>query len=631
MSFSSITDLNKLIEAHNPFDRSLVVRSHDVWEKNFPDVPSINAPISDFVFQGIEQIRKGQRSVLGITIRAEKGLGKSHLISRIRRRIKDEGCAFFVYMSETDYGDLDQINSQFLSTLAFSLKQVGSQEVTQWQELAVALINEMYKTNHAPQQIVNRFPGAFARNPKLVDNLTAKACQLKPDVKDPYVLQAILWTLSPDKGIFAINWLSGKELSQSQADAMGLPNPREEDREARALSIASQVLDLIGDYKTIVICFDEVEPKNCNSKGLTTPQVVALLAKDLYSKLKRGILMMAIFPQTWAHQINAMPESHSVIDRIGERVLDLKNLNSDDVVNLVSNWLKDFYDQKGLTPHESVYPFNEDELRKLGIEKPIVRRVLQWCYENWKKILPPLPPDPLHQVEIAFNEQLAALDSKLDDYWEDSVLIADALYLNFLALEGESIGEVKVERIEKIEAKGSNKGYLHFKIVGKDNGTSIKIAVVVLQESGAKYVTAALSRLVDYKKFDMTRGCVVRSKAVKPGTKGEEYLDQLLSKQGGEWVLLKTEDLKPLLAILFVYGACQDYEIEEVQVLEFIKQKKIAQSNYLICEILSDPSGEVPYDAIDEDSVVIQQTELPAPSEGEKTQSIDDLIVALNS
>jgi len=91
---SAITDLNNAIKSENPFDRPLVVRSHDVWEQSFPDVPSINAHASNAVFQAIEQIRAGQLSVIGITLKAERGLGKSHLISRIRRHLKVEGGSF---------------------------------------------------------------------------------------------------------------------------------------------------------------------------------------------------------------------------------------------------------------------------------------------------------------------------------------------------------------------------------------------------------------------------------------------------------------------------------------------------------------------------------------------------------
>ena len=142
---SSITDLNNAIKSHNPFDRPLVVRSHDVWEKSFPDVPSLNAHVSDAVFEAIE-IRTGQRPVAGITITAEKGLGKSHVISRIRHRLQAEGGALFVYMGE--YSDLNRIKFEFLQTLASSLKKTGNKDVMQWRELAAALVNEVNKQSY---------------------------------------------------------------------------------------------------------------------------------------------------------------------------------------------------------------------------------------------------------------------------------------------------------------------------------------------------------------------------------------------------------------------------------------------------------------------------------------------------
>jgi hypothetical protein len=647
---SAISDLNKLIESENPFDRSLTVRSHDVWERKFPDVSSINKHISDAVFHGIEQIQKGQRSVLGITVKAERGLGKSHLVSRIRLHLKEEGGCFFVYMSETDYGDLNKINSHFLSTLSLSLKHEGSQGVTQWQELATALVNQVCNSKLSPQDLIRRFSISVSKDPKLVDKLTAKICKIKSHITDPYVVQAIFWTLAEDKEIFAINWLSGKELTQVQADVMGLPTYKEDDRESRSLSLASQILDLIGDYRSIVICFDEVEPKTANSKGLSTPQVVALLAKDLYSKIKRGVLMMAIFPQTWASQVRVMPQADSVVDRIGEKVFDLNYLNSDDVVSLVSSWLQDFYNQKGLTSTNPTYPFDESELRELGKEKPIVRKVLGWCRDNWKTpeqaelsskrdtqtefsnkdsepiTQPNSESNPLRQVEVAFNEQLLALDSNVDDYLEDSELISEALWLGFCSLIGETLEKVQVQDIEEIEAKAADRGYISFKVIGRENKKIVKIGVSVLQESGAKYVSAALKRLIDYKKFDLTRGCLVRSKTVKAHTLGSRHLKTLLSSDlGGEWISLKGKDLQPLLAILFVYNSHEEYEVTEEEVMQFIQERKIAESNYLIREILSDPSGQIPDSVVDEDQLIT------TTESAETLTSADELLSVLSA
>ncbi|KYC37585.1 hypothetical protein WA1_39645 [Scytonema hofmannii PCC 7110] len=612
-SHSSITDLNKAIDNYNPFDRSLVVRNHDIWNQSFPDVPSINAHASDSIFQAIKQIRAGKRSVIGITIKAEKGLGKSHLIGRIRHQLQSEGECFFVYMSEVDYGDLNKINSKFLNTLTSSLKQTGTQGVMQWQELATALLNEVYNSNHTPQDLIKRFPVVLAQKPKIVDELTAKLLKLKSNIENPYLLQAILWTLCSDKVSFAINWLAGRDLAQSQADAMGLPNSSQEDKETEAFQSVCQILDLIGDYRTIVISFDELESLNCNEQGFTRAQVVALLAKDLYSKIKRGVLILNMYAETWTHQVKVVPHAEAVIDRIGEKTFDLKHLNSDDVITLVSYWLKDFYDNKGLTPIHQVYPFYEGELREIGKEKPIVRRVLQWCAENWKipgNDPPKLPKKPLHEVEIAFNKELKILEQTIDNYFDDSSLIADAIYFGLIAIKGETIEKIKIEDIEELKLKTTDQPYLHFKIYGKENGKIVKIVVSVIQDSSARFVSAGLKRLIDYKKFDMTRGCLIRSKEINPKTQGKTYLDQLLSKElGGEFVKLTIEDIKPLLAILFLWKSRKDYEVNEQEITQFIHQTKIVANNYIIKEILSVPSGKIPSGLVEEDCITgkIQQ------------------------
>ncbi|MFN6569943.1 P-loop NTPase fold protein [Dendronalium sp. ChiSLP03b] len=630
-SSSSYSDLNKAITNHNPFDRSLVVRSHDIWNQSFPDVTSINAHVSDAIFQSIEQIRTGNRSVVGITIKAEKGLGKSHLISRIRRRIQCEGDSFFVYMSEVDYGDLNKIHSKFLTTLTNSLKQIGNQGVMQWQELATILLNEVYKSNHTPQQLIKRFPGVLAQNPKIVDALTTNVLKLKPNIQNPYLIQAILWTLSSDKIAFAVNWLSGRDLAQAQADAMGLPNTNSEDTESEAFQIVCQILDLIGDYRTVVICFDELEGVNCSNEGFTRSQVVAVLAKDLYSKIKRGVLILAMFDETWVKEVKIVPQADSVIDRIGEKKFDLRYLNSDDVVTVVSHWLKDFYDTNNLTPPHLVYPFDEVRLRELGKEKPIVRRVLQWCESNWN--LPgelPQPVDPLHKVKTAFNKELAALDNTIDNYFEESNIIAEAIRFALLTIKGETVERVKIEDIEEVRVKSVDKGFLNFRIVGKEDGRVVKIVLAVIQESTTKFVSAALKRLIDYKTFDMTRGCLVRAKDVKSNTRGKEYLDKLLSKDlGGEFIKLNIEDIKPLLAILFVKQACLDYEVSLEEINQFISQNNIAKDNYIIREILSDPSGQIPSGLIDEERVTEPQPVLHKNTNEELDTMLDNLLLKL--
>jgi hypothetical protein len=600
-------DLINVISQSNPFQGRLVVRSHNVWGQSFPDVPSLNSHASDAVYEAIEKVRSRKRQVIGITIKAERGLGKSHLISRIRHKLQIDGSALFVYMSQCD--DLNRIKTAFLNTLANSLKQVGSAGVSQWQEFATALVNEAFKKNYTPQQLVNQFPGALVKNPKVVEVLRDKVLGIKPDIENPDIITAILWTLSPDPAyeIFAIRWLAGNSLPHAKADSMGLANVSADDKEAESFNTVRQILDLISEYKPIVVCFDEMENLGCNDAGFTGSQVTALLAKDLYDKIKQGILLTSIYPETWTHQIKTLPYAEAVVDRMGEQLIDLKHLNSDDVVVLVSRWLEEFYQENGLIPPHPVYPFDEAKLRALGKEKPIVRKVLQWCAENFKPLIGTIEIDEQelkHSVEPAYNQQISTLETTIQDYMEDKTTLAQALRLGFSAVIGETIENVQIEKVVDVQVKAVDRGYLDFKIVGKQNGKDVKIAVAVLQESGGLFVQATLKRLIDYKKFDLTRGCLVRSKQINKGAaKAQEYLSKLLStKLGGEWVLLKPEDIKPLLALHFVMKGRENDELSEDEIIDFIRKKRIAIDNYLIGEILSDPSGQVPKDAIDEEN-----------------------------
>lgn len=614
-------DLINAIKKHNPFEGRLVVKSQDIWRTSFPDVPSLNAHASDAIFDAIEKVRNRQRQVIGITITAEKGLGKSHLISRIRNRIQTDKSALFVYMSQI--GDLNGIKAEFLRNLASSLKEIGSQGVSQWRELATDVVNEAYnqKQSYTPQQMVVQFAELLAKNPKVVESLSDKVLAIKPDIENPDIITAILWTLSsvPSDERNAIKWLGGGELPQSKADAMGLSNPSTKNKEAEAFNTIRQILDLISDYKPIVICFDELDVTECNDAGFTKAQVVASLGKDLYNSIKRGVLLTAMYPNTWTYQIRALSYAEAVADRIGEKILELTYLNPDDVVTLVSYWLKDFYEQQKViayVPHK-VFPFEEAKLRELGKERPTVRTILKWCGENWKVPTESIkltsvspkedsvePPPPKHPVESAYNKELLDIQNAIkNDIDNKANIVAKALRLSFTTLVGQSVEKVQVEEIADVKARSADKGYINFKIVGKENGNVVKIGVAVVEGVTGRFLQAALKRLTEYNKFDLTRGCLVRSVKIKSGTKAKQYLDQLLSPQlGGEWVALKIDDIKPILAIDSMMNSREDYDLTPEQIIDFVIEKRIVMDNNLIREILSDPSGEVPVETIDEDS-----------------------------
>ena len=318
---SPIEAINAAINSHNPFTNAGIVKEQDVWGKGVPDVPTLNAHASNKVFEAIEFVRKSQSSqdkVTSIAITAQQGVGKTHLLSRIRHELEKVGCALFVYAGGNNYTDLNFVKYQFQQTLADSLSKTGSQEVMQWQEVAAALANEGRENATTPAELVKKFDQAYksslAKNKNLMNALQKQIIKNKSDA-DPYIIRAILWTLSETQAPFAIKWLSGEELAQLNADELGLPNPSKtnQDREAEALKNIQQILNLVGYYNSIIICFDEIDVKNNSTDdGLPTESVIANFVKILHdtlvnSDLSQGVVILTVMlPETWRDKVNSI-------------------------------------------------------------------------------------------------------------------------------------------------------------------------------------------------------------------------------------------------------------------------------------------------------------------------------------
>ncbi|MGK7875526.1 MAG: P-loop NTPase fold protein [Xenococcaceae cyanobacterium] len=625
-SASPLEALNAAIKKHNLFKKPAVVRNQDIWGKGFPDLTTLNVHASNAVLQAIKQVSYGG-DVTSIAIVAEQGVGKSHVISRIRHRLQAEGGALFVYASASQFSDLDRIKYQFLQTFADSFRQVGSQGVMQWQELAVAMFNQATNKSFSPQYIIQKFPAWLKKYNNLMDVLINTVLQCKPHIGNPDIVRAIFWTLSQSHAPFAIKWLAGNDLADAKATAMELPNPGIEVKNLKAFDTVGQILSLISDYSTLLICFDQLEGLEINESGYTKAQVVASeLVSNLFESLNlathsKGVVILTVMlPDTWKLKIKVLPGGVPV--RVSpSNPIDLKHLDSELTVELVKLWLTEFYGSRNLVPPHPLYPFDENQLKRLGREKPPVRKVLEWCGENFVSGKPLVDP-----VESAYENELAELENSLEKYLENKKIIADAMRLSFSTVIGKTIEKVTIENIEDINPKSSNRGYIDFKIVGKEDGKTVKIGVGIIQQSGGKGVGAGLKRLIDYQKYDLTRGCLVRSKTVKANTKGQEYLDKLLSAElGGEWVKLTGEDIKPLLSILFVYSAREDYELSEEQIFDFLAKKKLAADNYLIREILSNPAGQIPEGLVDEDNLDDNDQMIPDTTNDADDIDIDSL------
>ena len=657
VSYSTLEELKTAISSYNPFSRVAVDNVNSI-RKEEPYLKSLNASIFEKVIDVIRQVKHssdGKDKVATLVITGDVGSGKTQLVKRIRRHCVDQDIAILIYANLAKCSNSDLLRSQFLEIFVKELAITERDENKnfkphQWQEIATAMINSAAPSgkSYATANLVNNFDQFYARaktkNQNIIQQLSQGIKKLYPHF-DAYTVRAILWTLSQSYGDFAVEWLAGNPLDSETAQGMGLPSYVDQnitEKNSAAFSNLLKILSLVSQYKTLVICFDEFDEKVLES-GQTNAQLITEFIKDLYDNLEqsnssKGLSIISLmFKSIWTQQIKGYYGNSSVTDSMIARMststkgepLSLEPINGKSILELVSFWLEEFlYKPRQLKPRDSVYPFTVNQLEEVGKNRPTIRDTLDWCYKEYKKIQETIVKDPKEQYQLA-RQQTNKLD--ITDYLEDNDFLANTLKFGFeqlinqplegITASGEKLKKVIIESVESIDNK-----WVKFKLNGIENESKrFTIGVTVIQNKSATPVKAGLKELVNYSKFGLTRGCMVRSPDRKIGrnTQAYQHLEQLKTQLGGEQAPLHAEEIQPLIEIYSIYQNCQSYGLTEEQVKEF-SQEEIA-NNPLLQEILSDPSGKIDEYTLDSDELILLFDQF-FEQEEQSDEDINDLL-----
>lgn len=608
-----ITDsktLNQVIEQYNPFTFKVTTQS-SVWNQEYSGVPEINQNAFDSIVKLIDDVDTGKSQSEGAAIVGERGLGKTQIFARLHHYLNSTDKAFFVYMGE--YENLEAIKSEFLQALVYSLKREYCPNVTQWQALAAEMYFDAREDRPCTiENLVRQFPSVLGKNPNLINIWTNGITKKCPDVKNVFLIRAILWTLLPETAPFAAMWLAGKTLSDESAKTLGLPN----NRETNSLAYAFDLLNLIIRYKTIVICFDELDaPAVCPRTGNTLAQVIASLAKDLRNNVNRLVILLSIFTETLRDQFTTDAQG-GAIDRF-ERKIMLEALNEPASLALIEHRLLNFYKQHNVVPPHSFYPFKKDKLiSDFSKERATARQVLRYCEANFTPpeisvvdttkgvggITPPPPPPP-DLVEEYYQQHLQNVQSDFDrleaNLLDDAEKITKALRFAFDNLVGQVVDEMQVFAVIDEQHK-AYKDVVPFKVkvrkADSQKGHYAFVGIAVVQKK-LNSLTNALERLVKFNALNQTRACLIRSEDIG-GNKARGYALEIIQK-GGEWVQFHTDHIIPILALqsfLDNFGQDDQEMLTKKQIWEYVNQKRILIDNPLIKETLSKPETKVSRD-----------------------------------
>lgn len=628
--------MNQSRRPKNPFLESAIADSKDIWADDLVMFDELHNSAFHTIIDALREVK----GVFSIALTGSTGTGKTHLVARIRHHLRDQ--AYCIYVNADKVIHLDNFSAAFLKFVIDNLSRPSSSGVMYIQEIATALFNRALEVANKnkrfqPQELTNEFNSLVRKDNNLVDKVRSIIQKDNPALTDSTnLIRAILWTLSTSGDNFlapiALDWLKGEEISSDDARIMKLPSGNEQGYLDRSL----QILRIASLYKPIIICFDELESNKADKYGRTTKEVVADFIYTLHNNLEsteltHPILILSLWiPQDWDQVLQA--NKSGGVGGVNKRFcsytrlesqpisLDRELLNEESGLRLVRLWLEKYEALGSTEPFE--YVGGETALRAFTKQRPTPRRLWEWCCQAWEKHFANELSVPLYdQFQERLETRFMALkDSSYPELMDDDHLISQILIFAFNHVIGETIENVQVQAITP--TKNVDHDRFQFTIKGIENGKNVAIGVGVCQTSNVKMVNTMVRRLCEYKKYQLTRGCFVRSenRRITQTSQAYQNLQKLISPPlNGEFVKLHESEIKELHALkLLAEEDCEQPYPADI-LADFIRQK--SAHNPLIKEILSDPSGQIP------DRVVTQTTIEVASTDDEGDLSLDDLVL----
>jgi hypothetical protein len=595
----SNTDIYALFEqarqkSVNPFSLIPVISENEVWGDVITDLPGLNQHIDERILDAISEVRKKYSSKIGIAIKGDRGTGKSHIIHRLWKKIIQEGGSVFAYIGPC--ANPKRINSHVRFFLADSFTHQDSLGITQWQKLAAAAINTLKGTEfedkyrpyiekcNSPNELRKYIVASHNKTTLLgfFDELVEAILENQTGI-DFNFLKAILFLLLKNVKIaqIALAWIKGED--NSEIKTVGLPEFLLDQQEDKSIWMMQQICKLAEIASLpVVICFDEIEINGTDSDSGDSPaQILAKCIDQIYFQCSNLILISCVLNYIW-REIEQM--GAGIPDRVGQRSVKAKPPTTEQTIELVKLRLDWFYKENNLNPEDypHLYPFEESKIKHIASQSAGVRSLMKSCAEEFEK-------EKKVDKKQKFLETYQELLNRIQIPMKNDDQLAAIILCAMTMIPNGGTANVVIQEVKKIAHATHD---LHFIISGYDclYKSQIKIGVRICETTNGKTFNAVITRLVNYDKYGLTRGCLVRSTDVPRSWKiGYALKEKLEKEQGGEVVVLKKNDIKPLVAIQKIYEQSEDYGFTKEEVTQFVKDLSLAADNLLICEILSAP------------------------------------------
>jgi len=350
-------------EISNPFRIKSIVTATEVWGTVQSEIASLHFDAEKTILSAIKNIRDTGK--VGILISADAGVGKSHLIHRIRQKLEDQGLGIFAYIPPITEPSRPDFHVR--CHLVDSFTHQNELGISQWEVIAAKLIGTVQATNYSKYfersnniQALKKFILAehkFMTHFEMMDFIERFAAEIARvnRLKKDFVKAILLLLFENEKESKfadaksgALSWLQGAD-DVDRINAAKLPQHSQDQQQTVSVSFIADIC-LLAEAASlpVVICFDQLDNFVPSFDCKYTPSQVAAFCVDRLHLQCRNLVLITSAVTQRLTEINALDTATRA--RVSERKIALKPPNADQMRELVNQRLDWFFKKVGLDP-----------------------------------------------------------------------------------------------------------------------------------------------------------------------------------------------------------------------------------------------------------------------------------------
>jgi hypothetical protein len=559
-----------------------------IWRDSLYNVPALHEQMLRQVVGRLDRLRNGSdaNSPLGWVLVGSAGLGKTHLLSNVRREVLQREATFVL----VDLTDVHDFWSRTLLGFLDSLKKPDAAGRTQSQLLLRHLV-EKQAVPHGAQ--IDAEALMRARPPKLINLIDELVRAMgrghqRELLRYQDMLRAFILFSSDEFDLADLGhaWLQGHGLGEEEMLKFGFRWPNKEPREvvqglSWLISLRGPTLLALDQLDAVVsehrhLAEAQVEGEASVMQQLVSRRIIEGLGNGLMAlrdDTRRTFILVSCIEASWS--VLKDTALRTVTDRYElPRTLDIVN-RSELAEALVQQRLEAAYSNSSFVPRYSTWPFAPTAFQSaLGLSP---REILKYCEQHRRRCLerrqvfeltsfsptdevdpPQAPPGNYEDLDQDLDRLSRAASTEIDDP-DDEELLRQLLVTAcrvLMAERGTPTLSTAVVLDEQFQLQGGNPP-LHARIrllleVGSPKEYERHFCLRVIEQTHHIAYQARLRAAMTASGIDpnlkFRQLMVVRSQGAPSGAKSVELTKQFTAA-GGSFVPLPPEERRKLWAL----------------------------------------------------------------------------------